>query len=438
MNLTRRRKEENLVILVTGGLAAVAAHQAARIGDALTAILASLGSGPPDLPFEIGLSGVLLVASAGAALAYRLGVTQRSTGRTPAGAGESETPTDGPRTIGNYTLVDRLGSGGMGEVWLAQHQFLPQPAAIKFIRPEALGGGSEEAREEVVRRFEREARATVRLTSPNTIRIYDYGVGPDDNLCYVMEFLEGRDLESLVREHGPLPPARVVYFLRQVCIALAEAHATHFIHRDIKPANIYACRKGIHWDFVKVLDFGMVAGPVSGGKGEPAKSGGSPSFMAPEIALRQTFDGRADIYSLGCVGYWLLTGLPVFDGDTVEAKIMHHVHSRPNPPSSRTDRPIPRDLELVIMKCLAKNPDDRWGNVLALSRALAACNVGERWTPGRAMNWWTHEGGADDPWSGAPWSQEAEPGAGELTVAEVAQGSSAEMDAAGFSTLEGS
>jgi serine/threonine protein kinase len=294
------------------------------------------------------------------------------------------------RRLRNYRLVERLGRGGMGEVWRAEHYILPRPAAIKFIHPETLGRGTQKDRKEIAERFLREARATVRLSSPHTIEIYDFGVTPDGTLCYVMEFLDGLDLETLVLDCGPLPAARAVYLLRQVCISLAEAHEQNFVHRDIKPANIYVCRKGIHFDFVKVLDFG-IATQMQGGTSTPEKAFevvGTPAYMAPEIVLGRPPDARADIYSLGCVAYWLLTGQTVFGGDTVTEMVSHQVHTRPLPPSHSAGQAIPRDLELVVLKCLKKHPDDRFQSVSQLSQGLARCDVGSPWTPGQAMQWW--------------------------------------------------
>jgi serine/threonine-protein kinase len=293
------------------------------------------------------------------------------------------------RRIGNWRLEERLGRGGMGEVWRASHVFLPRPAAVKFIRPEALGGGDAATMRDVVRRFRCEARAVASLTSPHTIQIFDFGVAEDGTLCHVMEFLEGMDLETLVRSHGPLPPARAVHLLRQVCISLAEAHQEGLVHRDLKPANIYSCRKGIQHDFVKVLDFGMVAdldGRIDAERS--VETGGTPSYIAPEVATGRGCDARSDLYSLGCVAYFLLTGATVFGGSTPQERIAHHVHSRPEPPSRRAPHPVPRDLDLAVLACLAKNPDERPSSAAALSRRLAACDVGPAWTSGQAAQWW--------------------------------------------------
>ena len=215
--------------------------------------------------------------------------------------------------LGSYKLVERLGQGGMGEVWRAEHRLLARNAAVKLVRPEVLGGGGPEDAQVIRRRFEREAQATAALGSPHTIRVFDYGVTDDGTFYYVMELLAGRDLESLVREFGPVQADRVVYLLRQVCHSLAEAHARGLVHRDIKPANIYVCRLGLEFDFVKVLDFGLVK--VRQPRGQQALTAtmehttGTPAYMAPEIILGETnVDRRADVYALGCVAYYLLTG----------------------------------------------------------------------------------------------------------------------------------
>ena len=226
--------------------------------------------------------------------------------------------------LGSYRLEALLGRGGMGEVWRASHLMLARPAAIKLIRPESLGGEPGMA----AARFEREAQAIASLQSPNTIALYDFGSTQDGTLFYVMELLDGVDLEELVRQHGPLPAERVTYILRQACGSLAEAHARSIIHRDIKPANIYLCRRALDHDVVKILDFGLVrrlTSDTAGGKGlvtNPELIAGTPAYLAPEIALGGVVDGRADLYALGCVAFWLLTGRVVFQAATVAAVLV--------------------------------------------------------------------------------------------------------------------
>jgi serine/threonine-protein kinase len=209
---------------------------------------------------------------------------------------------------------------------------------------------------------------------------------------------------------GPLPPARTVHLLRQVCISLAEAHQEGLVHRDLKPANIYACRKGLHHDFVKVLDFGMVAdlaGRVDGGNG--AEIGGTPSYMAPEIARGLGCDARSDLYSMGCVAFFLLTGETPFGGKTPAEKIAQHVHVRPVAPSQRAKQAISRDLDLVVLSCLAKNPDERPRSAADLSQRLAACDVGDPWSPGRASEWWRAAGGVNAIRASGPRSPASHP-----------------------------
>ncbi len=356
----------------------------------------------------LGGAGVGAAVLSGAPLGYAAAASGFAAGlagglwwgthRRRASAHRHAVELDDARRLRNWIPQERLGAGSMGEVWRAEHRLLPRPAAVKFIRPEALGAEDTHSTRDAVRRFEVEARTTALLTSPHTIELYDFGVSPDGSLCYVMEFLEGMDLETLVERHGPLPPARVVHLLRQVCISLAEAHLQEFVHRDLKPANIYACRQGIEYDFAKVLDFGMVADVKVDDTQEIV---GTPAYLAPEMVTGR-FDARADIYSLGCVAYKLLTGCNVFDGECVRDVVAAHVHDRPTAPSLRTDLEIPRDLELVVMECLKKSPIDRIPSAVQLSKRLAACNVGARWTPGRAMQWWRDVGRGATPTEAAP------------------------------------
>ncbi len=355
-----------------------------RILASAAAILAAAAvvAGPLGLPGPVHALALLV---AGAGLGFAL-----AAGRFAKERAALAKVAEDARHLGNWELEERLGEGGMGEVWRARHVYLPRPAAVKFIRPEALAGGDPDAVQRVIRRFRTEARAVATLTSPHTIRIFDFGITEDGSLCHVMEFLDGMDLETLVRKHGPLPPARVVHLLRQVCISLAEAHAADLVHRDLKPANLYCCRKGIQHDFMTVLDFGMVADLEGRMDPESAtESCGTPAYVAPEIIAGRGLDARADLYSLGCVAYFLLTGRAPFGGDTLKEKLMHHLRTRPEPPSAHAPHPVPRDLDLVVLSCLAKSPDDRPKSAAELSRRLAACDVGPAWTSGAAMTWWT-------------------------------------------------
>ena len=297
------------------------------------------------------------------------------------------------REMGSYQLTELLGRGGMGEVYKATHRMLARPAAIKLIRPEALGGEDEEAARLAVKRFCREAEAAASLRSPHTVEVYDFGVTEDQTLYFVMELLDGMDLETLVRRHGPLPAGRVIRILTQVCDSLEEAHRAGLVHRDIKPANIHVGRLGLQRDFVKVLDFGLVK-PFSAKNGEHSlatvagQTPGTPAYMAPEMALGEAVDGRADIYALGCVAYYLLTGQLVFNADTSIQMIARHLQSEPPPPAQRTNNPIPADLERIVLRCLAKLPADRPQSAAGLARSLQSVEV-RGWSDDEAAQWWS-------------------------------------------------
>jgi serine/threonine-protein kinase len=301
------------------------------------------------------------------------------------------------QALGSYQLVELLGRGGMGEVWRAEHQLLARSAAIKLIRPEMLGAGDSAESRIALRRFEREAQATASLSSPNTIRVFDFGMTREGTFYYVMELLSGRDLESLVREFGPLPADRAVYLLRQACHSLADAHARGLVHRDIKPANIYVCRMGLEYDFIKVLDFGLVKVHHNGSVQETMLTSnltttGTPAFMAPEVILGQSdVDRRADVYALGCVAYYLLTGELVFEADTTMKMLMHHVQTIPLPPSQRTELAIPRELDDLVMACLEKDPNKRPQDAERLFEMACRCTIGGGWNNLAARGWWeTH------------------------------------------------
>ena len=319
---------------------------------------------------------VLLMVYVGSRVVYRLGAAVREA-----------------REMGSYRLVELLGKGGMGEVWRAQHRLLARPAAIKLIRPERLSHTGDASRE-IVRRFEREAQATAAMRSPNTLELYDFGVAGDGTFYYVMELLDGFDLDELVERFGPVPPERAVHFMRQVCDSLGEAHGAGLIHRDVKPANLYACRYGRQVDLIKVLDFGLVkqgGAPAVGADKLTAEhtAGGTPAYMSPEQAVAdEEVDARSDLYSVGCVGYWLLTGTAVFAGRTPLETMMMHVHTAPEPPSRRTERPIPPELEAVVLACLDKDPARRPQTADELAARLAGVPTGREWTPERAHAWW--------------------------------------------------
>jgi hypothetical protein len=296
------------------------------------------------------------------------------------------------RELGSYHLGELLGRGGMGEVYRATHRMLARPAAIKLIRPEVLVLDGGDSAQTAVARFRREAEAAANLRSPHTVELYDFGMTEDRTLYFVMELLEGMDLSRLVREHGPVPAARVIHIVTQVCESLAEAHAAGLVHRDIKPANIHIGRLGLSQDFVKVLDFGLVKSVSAQSAHDSLATAagstpGTPAYMAPEMALGETVDGRADIYALGCVGYYLLTGKTVFEGDQGIQAIVKHVHATPVPPSRRVANPIPALLEEAVLACLGKAPEDRPQSALELQRRLREVPV-EPWTQSDAAGWW--------------------------------------------------
>jgi serine/threonine-protein kinase len=289
------------------------------------------------------------------------------------------------RQLGQYRLKQRLGAGGMGEVYLAEHVLLRRPCAVKLIRPE-------HARDEkTLQRFEREVRAMATLTHWNTVEVFDYGHAEDGTFYYVMEYLPGATFDTLVSGYGPLPPARVVHFLRQVCNALREAHGIGLLHRDIKPSNVLACERGGVFDVAKLLDFGLVQDvgltPDAGRLTVIGSIVGSPPFMSPEQAAGKPLDTRSDIYSLGTLAFYLLTGRPPFPRDTAMQMLMAHAYETVPLPSSL--RPaIPRDLEEVVLRCLEKDPAKRWPDAASLGRALAACGGADEWTEERAAEWW--------------------------------------------------
>jgi tRNA A-37 threonylcarbamoyl transferase component Bud32 len=324
---------------------------------------------------------VLFCVGVGYAIAYRVFCLARDVSKA--------------KRLGSYQLTQKIGAGGMGEVWRAKHKMLARPAAVKLIRPQSLGSIDEASAQTMLRRFEREAQVTAMLTSPHSILLYDFGIADDGVFYYVMELLEGRDLRSLVHESGPLPAERVVHFLRAACDSLADAHHRGLIHRDIKPANLFACRRGSEFDFLKVLDFGLVknlrnAGETASQLTGDGSTSGTPGFMAPEmVTADRPVDARADIYALGCVAYWLLTGQLVFDGKNAMAILVQHVKEEPAPVSSRTEIEVHPRLEEIIHACLAKDPDLRPRSAKALGAMLAdlAAHL-PPWTQERADNWW--------------------------------------------------
>ena len=289
--------------------------------------------------------------------------------------------------LGHYRLLTKLGEGGMGEVWRARHQLLARPCAVKLIRPDRLGAGNREA---ALERFRLEARTISQLSSPNTVRLYDFGLSESGSLYFVMELLRGMDLFALVKNFGPQPPERVVSVLRQACRSLAEAHEAGLLHRDVKPHNLFLCRLGLDCDVVKVLDFGLVKSVGGEEEAQLTAEGtltGTPAYMPPERATGDAGDARSDIYSLGCVAWWMLTGRTVFSGDPM-AMIVHHVRTAPEKPSKVSGQPVPERLEQLVMGCLEKAPGRRPATALELWRQLGEVPLADPWTLERAERWW--------------------------------------------------
>jgi hypothetical protein len=258
--------------------------------------------------------------------------------------------------LGRYTLREKIGEGGMGAVYRAEHAMLRRATAIKLLLPDRVSN-------DALVRFEREVQLTSQLTHPNTIAIHDYGRTPQGVFYYAMEFLTGKSLEKLVEEEGAQPPGRVVHMLLQIAGSLREAHAAGLIHRDIKPGNLLIGEHGGMRDFVKVIDFGLVKQLDSGGSPDVSRADsitGTPLFMAPESIVRpESIDAKVDTYALGATGYYLLTGTPVFDGRSMVEVCGHHLHTTPQPPSQRITLPVPQQLDALILRCLAKDPASR-------------------------------------------------------------------------------
>lgn len=289
------------------------------------------------------------------------------------------------KQLGQYRLKSPLGHGGMGDVYLAEHQLMKRPCAIKIIRPEKAGNPT------ILARFEREVRATAKLSHWNNIDIFDYGRAEDGTFYYVMEYLPGMTLSELVAREGPLPPARVVHLLKQVCLALREAHSIGLIHRDIKPANIFAAERGGVYDVAKLLDFGLVKPIQQSASPSLTQDGsltGSPLFMSPEQAIgEEELDERSDIYSLGVVAYYLLAGRAPFENEQALKVIIGHASQTPPPLVEFAD--VPPDLVKIVERCMRKKPEDRFQSVEDLYQALQACRMETQWTSQDAAAWWS-------------------------------------------------
>ena len=295
------------------------------------------------------------------------------------------------KRMGSYHLEDLLGKGGMGEVWRARHELLARPAAVKLINP-GLAGADSVLAARALGRFEREAQATALLQSPHTVKLFDFGRADDGTFYYVMELLQGVDLNELVKRFGPVVPERALYFALGACHSLAEAHAVNLAHRDIKPANLMACKSGLDHDVIKVLDFGLVAPTqrketdqrltVAGG------SVGTPAFISPEAARGDPIDHRADIYAIGCLLFWLLAGRLVFEEETAMALAVAHASKPPPPLADLCEEELPDGLVEIVEACLAKEPDERPQNAAELADSLRALHIEQPWSPKRALRWW--------------------------------------------------
>jgi serine/threonine protein kinase len=285
--------------------------------------------------------------------------------------------------LGRYFIEEEIGKGAMGTVYRARHAMLRRPAAIKLMNTTHFDATA-------LNRFEREAQATSQLQSPHTVHVYDYGITTNGVLYYVMEYLNGMTLRDLVEKFGPQPESRVIHILCQVCGSLEEAHSKGLIHRDIKPDNIALCESGGVCDFAKVLDFGLVHflnGKVD--DGEQKFLAGTPEYMSPEAIHRPSeIDHRTDVYALGAVGYYLLTGQPVFPITVVPQLLKAHLETQPEPPSQRVGRSIDDDLEAVILNCLEKAPDMRPPSAIQLAALLSACQAANKWSFEEARDWW--------------------------------------------------
>jgi serine/threonine-protein kinase len=290
--------------------------------------------------------------------------------------------------LGQYELGHKLGEGGMGEVYLAEHQLLKRPCALKLINADHRSNPV------TVARFQREVQSAAKLTHPNTIEIFDYGHTDDGTFYYVMEYLPGMNLADLVEQFGPLPPGRAIYIMRQVCKSLAEAHCLGMVHRDLKPANIFLAILGGECDVAKVLDFGLVKltkNPDAPQLTTDFTVSGTPWFMSPEQATGvRGVDGRADIYSIGAILYFALTGKPPFERETPAAVMVAHA-SEPVRPPSQVGTDIPSDLEAVVLKCLAKSPADRFACAREVAMALGSCRCAADWDDARAERWWVEQ-----------------------------------------------
>ncbi len=369
----------NLLIARAVFVPSPSAWTAAVSAAAAVPVVAAAGFAPPPTGEAMGVGAVALWTVLWAACAV---VVATLTSRVIYGLRQE---VHEARRLGQYTLEEKLGEGGMGAVYRARHAMLRRPTAIKLLPPEKAGQAALE-------RFEREVQLTARLSHPNTVAVFDYGRTPDGVFYYAMEYLDGVNLEVLVREDGPQPPARVAHVMRQVASALVEAHGIGLVHRDVKPENILLCERGGIPDVAKVVDFGLVKDLERGGAALSRADivQGTPLYLSPEaITAPDRVDARGDLYALGAVGYYMLTGQHVFSGATLVEVCSHHLHTPPDPPSARLGRPVPPALEAILLRCLEKDPACRPASALLLRDALgAAPGVGE-WSEDAARAWWT-------------------------------------------------
>jgi serine/threonine-protein kinase len=374
-----------LIVPATPGRAALAAFSAASIRPLLLLVITAQGSSPGYAFTASAIIDLVLpnyvcfaIAVVGARIVWGYGFRISEA-----------------RQMGRYRLVEKIGEGGMGEVWKAKHQMLARPAAIKLVISDPAHESVSGETELLIHRFEREVQAMAELRSPHTAVVYDYGYTQDAKFYYVMELLDGFSLHTCVEKLGPMPAERVVPILRQVCHSLAEAHERGMVHRDIKPANIFICRYGRETDYVKVLDFGLVKhfGRQSAEETDLTEVGsfaGTPACAPPEVVMgnRDAVDPRSDIYSLGCVAFWLLTGHTVFDAPTSLAMLVQHVKQRPDPPSQHTELQVPEDLDALILRCLEKDQAARPASADEVDARLAEVRFEQPWTRERSAVWW--------------------------------------------------
>jgi serine/threonine-protein kinase len=343
---------------------------------------------PPLMPLSPGLRWLSLIPS----MTWSATVTALATMTSKVVYGLQEKVIEA-RQLGQYTLEEKIGAGGMGEVYRARHAMLRRPTAVKL-----LSGAVSDVE---LRRFEKEVQLTALLTHPNTISIYDYGRTPEGTFYYAMELLEGMTLEQLVERYGALPPRRAIHILLQICGALREAHEAGLIHRDVKPANVILCWHGGLPDVVKVLDFGLVKQATSdAGDTHDNQNAivGTPLYMSPEeISSPGGASARSDLYAVGAVAYYLLSGTPVFSGKSIIEVCSHHLHTAPLPLSERASQRIPSDLEDIVLDCLAKDPEARPPSAYKLAERLRACADAGSWTELDARSWWQAHVEPDEP-----------------------------------------